>query len=589
MIIAVKKEEAGKTLLSLLRERGIYLEAPCGGTGTCGRCTVQFLEGAPAVTEREKKYLTREELHRGVRLACMTKPAGVCKIRLPERETENMQILITENRGAEGMQSATVEKQGGEGIQNATVEKRGAEDGQNPQTENRGAACAQKLPAENSKAEVMRRFPSESRVAVVGKESGESGYGIAVDVGTTTLAAVLVRLSDGEQTAYASSVNHQRAYGADVISRIQAANAGMGRQMRAGICADIRQMIRRLLVSAGIAPGKVKKAAVAGNTVMCHLLLGYPCRTLGEAPFTPVSTGAWSGTCQELFGTNELHAQAMVLPGISAFVGADIVAGILYSKMTEQERPSLLLDIGTNGEMALGSRLGLTAASAAAGPVFEGGGISCGVPGIPGAISHITLKRGRDKGAGNALSCSYETIGGKPPIGLCGSGIIDLAAGLAREGIIDENGTLAEPWFTSGIGIDGTDIRFTQRDIREVQLGKAAIRAGIDTLLQGCRETEHKAYREDIRVYLAGGFGYFMDIESAIRIGLLPESFRGNIVLLGNSSLEGARQYLLDGEAAKKAEWIAGHTAEIRLAETEVFQERYVETMQFPAPGGEEI
>lgn len=540
--------ETGKNLLTLLQEQQIYIDAPCSGKGNCGRCRVRFPEGAPEPTEKEMRLLSTAELEEGIRLACAALPKEKSRVVLPSKKGGEIAVLA---------------------------------DGRTKKRETPPSVKAAE------KCETDRR------------------YGIAIDIGTTTLAAELVSLESGRNLAVAASVNHQRAYGADVISRIQAANEGKGALLRECICADIRALMEELAKQAGIRREQVIKIVMAGNTTMCHLLRGLSCKGLGAAPFTPEDLSLWEGAAGELLFDNTWKAKAVILPGISAFVGADIVAGIYNSGMDRQEKACLLLDIGTNGEMVLGNRDGFLVTSAAAGPVFEGGNISCGVPGIPGAVTHVTLRRkaGRrtegaemtEKISGDLLqgvsedfeSC-YETIEGKPPVGICGTGIIDVVSELVREGMVDENGTLAEPWFEEGFPVAGEAIRFTQRDIREIQMGKSAIRAGIETLLLEHRKKEQAAVEPGIKepkmqVCLAGGFGYYMDVEKAVRIGLFPENFMGQVKSLGNSALEGAKQYLLaeEEEAKGRLQWIAEHAKEINLAMHPGFHDLYMEHMFF--------
>lgn len=561
--------ETEKSLLALLQEQQIYVDAPCNGKGNCGRCHVRFLEGIPEPTEKEKRLLSETELAAGIRLACAALPKKDCRI-----------MLLSENSG----EIAALAK-GGREI--APREEKGTVSGE----------------GENEAA------PLQGRKKTMPLQGGKENYsyGIAVDIGTTTLAAELVELKSGAKEAVATSVNHQRAYGADVISRIQAANEGKGALLQYCIRTDIKALMVDLVKQAGISREQVEKIVIAGNTTMCHLLRGLSCEGLGAAPFTPTDISLWEGTAGELLGDYTWNAKAVILPGISAFVGADIVAGIYSSGMDLQEKACLLLDIGTNGEMVIGGKEGFLVTSAAAGPVFEGGNISCGVPGIPGAVTHVSLQRKGGSGmpdfretesvSGKVVQeweekevfwrC-YETIGGKPPVGICGTGIIDVASELVREGLVDENGTLAEPWFAGGFPVAGDAVRFTQRDIREIQMGKSAIRAGMETLLLEYQKKkpeagEPKAGESGIPVFLAGGFGYYMDVEKAIRIGLFPEFFSGQVKAIGNSALEGAKQFLLaeEEEAKGRMQWIVEHAREINLAMHPKFNDLYMEHMFF--------
>jgi uncharacterized 2Fe-2S/4Fe-4S cluster protein (DUF4445 family) len=244
--------------------------------------------------------------------------------------------------------------------------------------------------------------------------------------------------------------------------------------------------------------------------------------------------------------------------------------------MMENDGASLLLDIGTNGEMAIGGRRGLIVTSTAAGPVFEGGNISGGTAGVAGAISHVKINC-KD---GGKPDISYETIGGRPPVGICGSGVIDMASELYRCGLCDETGLLIEPYFTGGVHV-AEDVIFTQGDIRQIQMAKAAIRAGIDTLFDEYGTAYGQA---SDHFFVAGGFGYFMDTDSATGIGMFPADFLGRTVCLGNSSLLGAKRFLLndnDGTASDAVERIVEAAQEINLAKHHGFNDRYLQSINF--------
>lgn len=497
-----------KSLMALMQEQKIPIMALCNGKGECGRCRVRFLFGAPVPTEKESRLLKSEELDCGIRLACAVHVTEPCQILLEESGEEHMAVLME------------------------TQEKR-------------------KIYRDKKKKE---------------------GYGIAIDIGTTTLAAELFDLSDGENVSAAFGVNHQRAFGADVISRISAANEGKAELLMSSIRADLKELVHKLLQEK-ICTQDVKQIVIVGNTTMCHLLRGLSCEGLGSAPFTPTDNSFYETTAEELFGVDGWQANVTILPGISAFVGADIVSGIYASGMCKREGTSMMLDIGTNSEMVLYDKGELFVTSAAAGPVFEGGNISCGMPGVPGAICRITA---------GINGWKYETIDQKAPNGICGTGMIDFVSELMGKGWMDENGTLEEPWFTDGINV-AEQVTICQKDIREIQLGKAAIRAGIETLLEKCDKQSGTCMSgsEKITVYLAGGFGHFMNVDHAIHIGLFPESFYDCTKSIGNGALDGAKRYLMCEDAKQEIAWIIGHAKEINLAEQPTFQELYLTHMFF--------
>lgn len=516
------EEKQKKTLLELLREKQIYVDAPCNGRGNCGKCLVQYQSGAPEPTEREKKKLTEAQCSDGWRLACLSVPQVDCEVRLRMQKQENMAVetgFSHENRKNVEVRTTPLQD----------IERKGRKETQN---------------------------------------DGVNDFGVALDIGTTTLAASLLRLSTGETCQNAVSVNHQRAYGADVISRIRAANEGKASPLQNCIREDILLLLQKLAAQEQIGREQIKHLVITGNTTMCHLLLGYSCENLGKAPFSPVDISLQKRTWKQVFENEEYGAEVTILPGISAFVGADIAAGI-YSTNLCDESCTMLLDIGTNGEMALYAKGHLFVTSVAAGPALEGGNISCGMPGIMGAVSHAALF-GRNR-------MVVKTIGNGKPEGLCGTGIIDVVYELVKHRLVDENGTLQPEFFEKGYPVVKDSIYFTQEDIRQVQMAKAAIHAGIELLLMQAGTEISRVEK----VYLAGGFGTAIDVEKAMGIGLLPKEFRGKVVSVGNSALEGAKRCLLEPKAGEEMAELAERAEEINLAMKEAFQETYLGRMQF--------
>ena len=404
------------------------------------------------------------------------------------------------------------------------------------------------------------------------KDIPEDSYVIGIDIGTTTIAVNLVGTTSKRIRKTYTTINKQRAYGADVISRMQASNDGKKDLLRECIRKDLLEGIVGVMDGAKVVTGEVKMIAIAGNTTMGHLLMGYSCETLGVFPFIPVNIDTIELPFQTVFASHYLDIPVVLLPGISTYVGGDIVAGLLVCEFDKIEKPCMLIDIGTNGEMAIGNKDEILVSSTAAGPAFEGGNISCGVGSIAGAICNVSIDEEK---------VIYQTIGGKPPVGICGTGVIEITSELLNAGLIDETGLFDEKYFKDGyqIAIDGekAPIVFTQRDIREIQLAKSAVRAGIETLIKRSGLT----YDMIDTVYLAGGFGYKINIKKAIHIGLLPEEFADKIKVIGNSSLAGAIQYLTDDDARKKVEKIKLISKEIELANDKGFNDLYMDHMFF--------
>lgn len=402
----------------------------------------------------------------------------------------------------------------------------------------------------------------------------EDGFAVAIDIGTTTIVMSLIGLSSKKVQNTFSSINKQRAYGADVVSRIKASNEGKEKELKESIQKDLQAGIQALLEQAGIEKSELKRIVIAANTTMVHLLLGYSCETLGTFPFTPVQIATHHRTFQEVFDTKNYQAEVTILPGISAFVGSDITAGLYACDFDQKQKINLFIDLGTNGEMAIGNKDRILVSSTAAGPAFEGGNILCGVGSVAGAICKVDLRGDLPE---------LETIGRKPPVGICGTGVVEITAELLRTGLVDKTGLLVNAYFEEGYelsrDLQRKPIVFTQKDIREIQLAKAAIRAGIEILMNryGC------SYEDIEGLYLAGGFGYQLNLEKAIRIGLLPEELRGRMKAIGNSALAGAIKYLLEEAGNRRLAFIKQIAEEIHLSNDEEFNELYLKEMYFPS------
>lgn len=404
------------------------------------------------------------------------------------------------------------------------------------------------------------------------KNPAEKGLGFAVDIGTTTLAIQLYDLAEGKCLDTYTGLNGQRVYGADVIARIQAATEGKAEILKEKIRGDLWKGMETLLEKHRISWERISKIAIAGNTTMIHLLMGYPCEGLGRVPFTPYRLEDIEIQAKEIFPGIEGETKLWIYSGISTFVGADIVSGLCTLSMENEEKLQMLIDLGTNGEMALGNKEKLLVTSTAAGPAFEGGNIVWGTGSIPGAVCHARFIDG---------TLDISTIQDQPPVGICGTGVIELTAELVRTEEIDETGRLEDQWFENGYpvaqNVRGEQIVLTQKDVREIQLAKAAVRAGIETLL-----SEYGVSASEVEtVYVAGGFGYRLDYEKAAAVGMFPEEFLGKIQTVGNSSLQGAAELLIHEEKIQEGRRLAGRAKEVDLSVHPVFQDAYMDAMFF--------
>ena len=393
-----------------------------------------------------------------------------------------------------------------------------------------------------------------------------ASYGIAIDIGTTTLAFELLDMAKGVSMATHSAVNSQREFGADVISRITNAVAGAAPRLYAAVKKDILDGIGHIIYQGAVSPKDISLVAITGNTTMLHLLLNEPCDSLGVAPFAPVFIHMKTLSFHKLLGSHFLDCDVIILPGISTFVGADISAGILCAGWQNTPGNHLLIDLGTNGEMALFSNNRIIVTSTAAGPAFEGGNISMGIGSVNGAIAKVRYF------AKNYVY-SYETIGNLPPRGICGTGVVDIAAELVRHQLVDETGLIA-----SGKDITiAPGITFTQRDVREIQLAKSAIRAGIEILL----EMAGVGYPALSTVYIAGGFGHKIDLQNAVALGIIPAALADKVVPLGNAALGGCGKVLLSSAATANIKKLAAMATEVNLAAHPRFNELFMEYMGF--------
>lgn len=383
-----------------------------------------------------------------------------------------------------------------------------------------------------------------------------SGNVLCIDIGTTTVVGTFFK--NGVEAGSFRTVNPQRRFGADVLSRIEAAERGRLKELRQLIVFDLLKETESLCKDQ--LPDQI---LIAANTTMAHLLMGWSCSGLGKYPFSPHSLETIHCSLKDLGGKTEIPVT--ILGGISAFVGGDIVSGIYACEMAKHPKISLFVDLGTNGEIALGNQEKILVTSTAAGPAFEGGGISCGTGSVKGAICGVDLH-----------TQTLTTIGNSTPIGLCGTGIIELVSELLDAGIADRTGLLCAPYFEQGYPVT-EQISFTQKDMREVQTAKSAVLSGIATLLH-----EYGISMNEVEtVYLAGGFGYGLNLMKAEKIGLLPHGTSQKAQILGNSALGGVLKYASDPNADHEIEHIKAISTDIVLGQNEYFAKQYIENINF--------
>ena len=401
---------------------------------------------------------------------------------------------------------------------------------------------------------------NEVLTADVKNRSGTARTGVAIDIGTTTVSARLVDLDTSLVLDTISELNDQRVLGADVMSRIDAAKKGKTEELFTLINHQTERILMSFVKRQDIQ--KIENLVVSGNTVMLHLFLNINPSSMGEIPFTPVFLEE-----KKLKGkTLSLSAETItILPSIAAFLGGDITAGLTVLDIMNIPGPSLFIDIGTNSEMALCNQEAIFCCATAAGPAFEGAEISCGVGGINGAISKVEFAAGKPV---------VTTVGNIPPVGICGSGLIDVMAVMLKQGIIDKTGfmTASEQGFYLAPGLF-----ITGRDIRQFQLAKSAILSGIKIL---CKSGGLNV--KDIKnVFVAGGFGFYINKQNAVETGIFPEEFLNLLSVCGNVSLEGALECLTTKNFVDRCKQIIDHCSVIDLTADPFFMDEFAENMLF--------
>ena len=524
----------GISLLDAVRSAGLALDSECGGRGTCGECRVRFLQGPPRPTVEDAALLSQEELDEGWRLACQTFLAADCRIALPQRVAHARRRKI--------------------------------------------------------------RILTDAAGLPVSGQPTLSGYGIAVDVGTTTVVCYLMDLARALQIGVASFANPQSAFGPDVISRITYAHRGLAelRELQRRLVSHLDRNFASLCKGAGIAPESVSRVTAVGNMTMMHLLRGVDPWPLGVAPYEPVFLELPPFPAHELGFKRFRDAEMHILPGVGGHVGSDVVAGVMGLDLTRRPDISLYMDLGTNGEVVLCSKKALAGASCAAGPAFEGVHIHSGMPAFPGAIERVDEEDGR---------LQLDTIGDADALGLCGSGLVDAVALLLRCGLLRPSGRLVAPQQVPAevpddlrrrveedatgrrflLSRDGSrgDVVVTQRDVREVQLAKAPVRATIDLLLAGA----HLKPEAIDDVFVAGGFGSAVRSESLLALGVVPEEVRGRVHAVGNTAGFGAKLALVYPERLEETHRLARQIRHVELVSREDFRQAFAAHIPFPRDG----
>lgn len=580
--------DGSETVLEMIQKSDAEIIAPCGGMKKCGKCLVKTTASKQPPGNEEKRLLGKKKLDSGFRLACFIKAEDGMVIEIPKQSAKNKiltnsNLEITSFRPAVGIKKIKTE------IPNLD---RQVSDISNILHNSNMKIDKNNLPLLKDLTDALSNSENQPTIIsyydiIKGVENKENGhfYGIAVDIGTTTMAAYLYNLDNGDYTGVVSELNDQKQFGADVISRINYAETeknGLERLNKV-LINQLNQMIDKICKNHNLKNNDIYMITLAGNTTMMHFLMGLDPVNIGKLPFIPVSTEMHDFPAADLGIDINKFGQALCLPSLSAYIGADIIAGLLACDLESADDISLLIDIGTNGEIVLGNKNRMISCSTAAGPAFEGANIRFGIGGISGAID--TIKIDND-------TVSFTTIDEVEPIGICGSGIVDGVAQLLKSDVIEETGRfydddeiMTTPELAKRIfEFEGMkafkltdDICITQKDVREIQNAKAAIAAGISTLIK-----KYHIKNEDVKkIHLAGGFGNYINIESAMAIGLLPRLNPENVIASGNTAGAGACMSLLSHKYIELADEIKNRIEYIELTTDPGFTNEYIDNMIF--------
>jgi uncharacterized 2Fe-2S/4Fe-4S cluster protein (DUF4445 family) len=586
--------EPGMTLLDAAQRAGVEIVAVCGGVGACGKCRIRLVRGElTPPTPVEARMFSAAELAAGHRLACQARPLGDVKIDIPPASLSTPQRLQVEGQESEVAVDPVVESV------NLAVSVPVLHDLRSDTVRLTDALAELHIPRPFFDQPVLRDLSGKlreqnwsvrlalrrrnHRSEVVGVLHPEQALlGLAVDIGTTKMAAYLLDLATGHTLAKAGLMNPQIAYGEDVVSRIAYANEHpKGRRLlQTRLMESLNDLIDRLCGEAGVSHEQIVEAVVVGNTAIHHFFAGLPVRQLGESPYIAAVTEPLDICACHLGLKLASGAKVYLPPNIAGYVGADHVSMLLATDAWRAKKPTVALDIGTNTEISLAAGGQLLSCSCASGPAFEGAHIYAGMRAAPGAVEYVQILEDNVR---------IQTIGGKPPVGLCGSGILDAVAELRDAEIVKRTGRFQMdhprivPWDGGGAFLlapatatgNGHDLLVTRRDVNEIQLAKGAIRAGVEVLL-----LEAGLTAQDIETFIvAGAFGTYLDLESAIHIGMFPPLPLERFKQVGNAAGTGARQMLISAAQRRLAAQISERVRYVELTVHPSFTTVYMDAM----------
>ena len=588
--------QRGENLLEIMRDAGIRIESLCGGKGNCGKCKVILESGdIKKVSKTPDKFLSQEELDQGYYLACMVRVQGDCTFTIPtESRIDSPKILLTaevdlgelDPSAAKYLLEASPFVDSPLLVSHRRITLKGYR-GLQPRVDDDVYSKVQMLgEREPLTATVTRTNKFPEIIDVVPGDLTLSNYGLAIDIGTTTIVGFLANLTTGEILGRASEMNRQITYGEELVTRISFARKPEGlKVLQKSVVETINDVIRKLTSEADVSPEDISDVCAGGNTVMNHMFTGLDPAYL-ELANVKVSRDPIIRKAKDLGLHTNPEAYAYCVPNVSRFLGGDAVGDVLVSKMHRSDEISLMVDLGTNGEVVFGNSDWLFSSSCASGPAFEGEGVRHGMRGAQGGIDHVKIDP-------DTCKAEYSVIEDTRPKGICGSGLIDLAAEMFKVGIIDFVGKLVPrrsqmiregKWGLEYLVVPadetaiGQDIVITQADLDYVIDSKAAACGAITVLMH-----KLKIGIQDVRhLYLAGAFGTYTDLDNAMKLGIFPEFPNVEIHPIGNGSLAGAYSTLMSMEKRKEANEIAEKMVYVDLLVDSEFIEEYSKALYIP-------
>jgi uncharacterized 2Fe-2S/4Fe-4S cluster protein (DUF4445 family) len=601
--------EEGRTLLHAAREAGVYIDSQCNGKGKCGKCRIRVAEGQTTpFTPQEGEFIGNSDRELGYRLACMTRITGDITLLLTGENilTSAAAKKVFSKRSEilnPAVRSYVVDLTKKKGLRNVPLEDIGKllaeQHGIKDLTGNK--ECVKDISEDVYRITVFVWMDRE--IITVRPGEDETTLGLALDVGTTTVALYICDLRNGNVRVSGSITNPQVLFGTDIMSRIAYSvdHPVVGvKRMREELIHAVNTVIEQMAASNGFSPHQIMDVTVVGNTVMHHIFLGLAPDNMGLWPFQPTVTGSVNVKARDTGLLMNPFAYVHVLPVEAGFVGADNVGVLLSEEPYNQDELSLIIDLGTNGELVLGNKERLMSCSCATGPAFEGAQISSGMRATAGAVEKIRIHPATREVDYTVIDkkgwASQHTPGKLKPVGICGSAILDAVACLFKAGIIEKNGAFTKKPNIAGLrsvgagvkeflfvpgpetGI-GRDIVLTQKDIRQIQLAKAAVQAGCKILMN------HFKLDSINRIVIAGAFGLHIDKENALTIGLFPYCPPENIIVVGNAAGHGAYLALVNKDKREEADRIARTVEHVELALEEEFQKEFINSLSLPNGG----